>query len=127
MVVGSLVGAVIGIALGTLVNGILIWTIGKLRLGMEVEKVSAAFLAGLIVAAGGVFAGWLYTLFGSAPTGGLAGAIIRLIVAAGVLRAIGEALPGLRVKGWGGAFVAALAIAALGWLLSLVVGAQISS
>lgn len=123
MLIGSLIGAIIGIVIGTFVNGILIWIVAKLRLGMEVDRLSAAFLAGFLVAVGGALAGVLWNLIGSTPDSGLSGAISHLIVATAVLRAAGNAIPGLRVKGWGGALVAALAIGAVAWLISLAVSA----
>ena len=50
------------------------------------------------------------------------GAIIHLIVAAVVLMIGGRIVPGLRVKGFGGALVGALALAVVAWLVELVVG-----
>lgn len=123
MVVGSLVGAVIGLVLGTLVNGVLVWIVGRLGIGMKVDGFRSAFIAGFLIALGGVLAGILWNITGGTPSTGLAGAISNLIIATAVLFGIGRALPGVEVKGWGGALVAAIAIAVVGWLITLLLGA----
>ena len=50
MEIGSIIGAIIGVALGTVVYGILIWIVGKLGLGLKVDGFPSALLAGLLVA-----------------------------------------------------------------------------
>lgn len=117
MEAGLIVGAIIGVVLATFMNAILIFIVGKLKLGMEVAGFGAALLAGLLVAVGSAIAALLWSLIGQAPAGGMAGALINLIVAAAILLAIGNALKGVTVKGWTGALVAAVAIAALSWLI----------
>ena len=118
MLVGSIIGAIIGIALSTVVYSILIFIVGKLEVGMKVDKFSSAILAGLLVAIGGAIAAWLSTLLNAPAAVGVAGAIMHLIIAAAMLKAIGASLKGVEVKGWGGAFLAALAIAVIGWLIN---------
>jgi putative membrane protein len=49
--------------------------------------------------------------------GGFVGAIVHLVIAAIVLMLAGRFVKGLVVKGFTGALVAALAIAAVGWLI----------
>ena len=120
MVMGSIIGAIIGIAIATVIYSVLIFVVGKLELGMKVDKFSSAFLAGLLVAIGGAIAAWLSTLLNAPVAGGLAGAILHLVIAAAMLKAIGSSLQGIEVKGWGGAFLAALAIAVIGWLINFV-------
>ncbi|MEZ4769569.1 MAG: phage holin family protein [Caldilineales bacterium] len=55
--------------------------------------------------------------------GGILGAIVHLVIAAVVLMISGSIVPGLRVKGFVGALIAAVAIGVVGWLIGLVVSA----
>ena len=55
--------------------------------------------------------------------GGLLGAIVNLLVGAVVLLISDRFVPGMRVKGFTGALVAALAIGVIAWLISLLLGA----
>ena len=127
MDIGIILGAIIGIAIGTVVNGILIFVVGKLKLGMEVANFGSAFLAGLVVAVGAALAALFWRLTGGTPTTGVVGAVMNLIVAAAVLLVIGNSLKGITVKGWSGALVAAVAIAALAWLISLVLTPMVAN
>ena len=74
-----------------------------------------AVVAGLI--------NWLLGALGITIGGGILGAIIHLLIAAVVLMISGSIVPGMRVKGFGGALVAAIAIAVVGWLVGLIVSA----
>jgi putative membrane protein len=65
---------------------------------------------------------WLLGLLGIQIGGGWLGAIVNLIIAAVVLLVSGRIVPGLRVKGFGGALIAAIAIGVFSWLLNLVLG-----
>jgi type VI protein secretion system component VasK len=60
--VGTLVGAGIGVVLGTLINSILIWIIGKLGLGMKVDGFGSALAAGFFIALGAAIAAILWGL-----------------------------------------------------------------
>lgn len=53
-------------------------------------------------------------------------AIIRFLVSAVVLMVVGWLVPGMSVAGFGGAIVAALVIAALGWLAEKLFGKDAS-
>jgi len=65
---------------------------------------------------------WLLGLLGITIAGGLLGAIIHLIIAAVVLMISDRFISGLKVHGFGGALVAALAIAVVAWLITWLVG-----
>lgn len=54
------------------------------------------------------------------------GALVRLIVSAIVLMLVAFLLPGISVAGFKGAFLAALIIAILGWLVEALFGERIS-
>jgi putative membrane protein len=59
---------------------------------------------------------------GTGGNGSLLGAIIWLIVSAVVLLISARILPGFTVNGFTGAIIAAIAIAVIYWLISLVLG-----
>ena len=119
-----MLGAIVGIVIALLISGFIIWIVGKLGLGLTVSGFGAAFIAGAVIAiVGGVIA-WLLGLVGLTLAPGLLGGIVTLIVAAIVLMISGSFVPGMQVKGFLGAIVAAIAIAIVSgivyWLLSLV-------
>lgn len=122
MLIGSIIGAIIGIVIATIVSGLIIWLVGKLGLGIEVSGFGAAFLTAFFIALLWAFTAWLWNAIGYTPAGGISGAITHLILTAAFLYAIRNSISGLQVKGWSGAIIAAVAIAVVTWLLSLVLG-----
>lgn len=120
MVVGSIIGAIIGLAISTVVAGLLIWLVGKLGLGIEVDGFGPAFLTGFVIGLAWLFATFLWNLIGYTPAEGIAGAITHLILTAGFLYAFRNSISGLRVKGFTGALIAAAAIALITWVASFV-------
>ncbi len=119
----TIAGLIVGILITTLLAGLIIWIVGKLGLGLEVSGLGTAFLAALVVAVVSALIAWLWGLMGYSPGGGLAGAIIHLLVTATVLLFADRVVPGLKVKGFTGALIAAVAIGVVGWLVGLVPGA----
>lgn len=117
----NIIGLIIGILLGTLVSGFVIWIVGKLRLGLEVNGFGAAFVAAIIIAVVSNIVTWLLGVLGISIGTGILAAIINLVIAAIVLMISGSLVRGLRVKGFGGALVAAVAIGLVGWLVALLV------
>ena len=115
----STLGFVVGTLLGALVTGLLIWIVGKMKLGIEVDGFKPAYLAAIFIAVFNAFARWLWSVIGYTPEGGWAGALTHVIIAAGFLLAAGSLIKGLRVKGFIGALIASLAIAAVQWLINL--------
>jgi putative membrane protein len=61
---------------------------------------------------------WLLGALGVGVGGGLVGLIINLIVAAVVLMISDRFVAGMKVNGFGGAIVAAIAIAVVNWLVT---------
>ena len=59
---------------------------------------------------------WLLGLLGITIGGGLLGAIVYLVVAAVVLMISDKFVPGMKVNGFGGAIIAAIAIGVVDWL-----------
>lgn len=54
------------------------------------------------------------------------GAVVRFVVSALVLMAVGWLLPGIKVNGFIGALIAAAVIAILGYIVELILGERIS-
>jgi putative membrane protein len=105
-----------------LISGFVIWIVSKLRLGLEVDGFGSAFVAAVIIA---VVAGILTFLLGIAgfmDGGGLIGGLVHLVISAFVLMICSKILPGLKVKGFTGAFVASLSIGMFYWLGGLLLG-----
>ena len=114
----TIIGVIIGILIGSLFTGLIIWVVGKLGLGLEVSGFGPAFIAAIVIAILNGLVAWLLSVLGITIGGGLLGAILHLVIAAIVLMAAGNFVKGLVVKGFTGALVAALAIAAVGWLIT---------
>lgn len=112
-----IVTAIIG-----LISGFVIWIVGKLRLGLEVDRFGSAFIAAIVIA---VLAGIITFILGIAGIldgGGLIGGIVHLVISAIVLMISSRLLPGLKVNGLSGALVASIAIGAVYWLGGLLLG-----
>ena len=80
MLSGSIIGAIIGIVIVTIVSGLIIWLVGKLGLGIEVSGFGPAFLTAFFIALLWAFAAWLWNAIGYTPAGGISGAITHLIL-----------------------------------------------
>ncbi len=109
MLIGSLISAVIA--------GLVIWIVAKLKLGLEVESFVWAMIAG-------VFIGVLTNLLMQFTTdfGGWGGALLHLVISAGVILGSGSLLKGLKVNGFVGALIAAVAIAAINFIATWLLG-----
>jgi putative membrane protein len=100
------------------VSAIVIWVVGKLNLGLSVKSFGSAIIAAVVIAlVAGVF-NWALSSLGIAIGGGMVGAIITLIIAAVVLLISGVFVPGMSVKGFSGALIAAIAISIVSWLIN---------
>ena len=118
-----ILGTILGILIAALFSGIIIWIVGKLGLGLEVDGFAPAFLAGIVIAILGGVITWLLGAVGLSLGGGLLGAIIHLVIAALVIYLSASVVRGLRTKGFTGALVAAIAIGVVAWLATLIAGA----
>jgi putative membrane protein len=108
--------------IAALFSSVIIWIVGKLGLGLEVDGWVSAFIAGIAIAIISGLITWLLGAVGITIGGDILGAIIHLIIAAVVIYLAGSVVAGLKVKGFSGALIAAIAIGVVGWLASLVVG-----
>ena len=118
----EIVGLLVGIVIGALISGFVIWVVGKLGLGLEVDGFGSAFIAAIIIAIVGGIVNWLLGVLGLTIGGGWLGALVHLVIAAIVLMISDRLLQGLRVAGFLGALIVAIAIGAVYWLLGLLIG-----
>lgn len=107
-----MVASIIGAFIGGLIFGLIIWLIAKLNLGLEVDSYWWAVVAGVVISA---FSNLAATLIPNA--GGLIGAIISLVIAAIVILISDKIVKGMRVSGFTGALVAAIAIGVVQWII----------
>ncbi len=111
----ELIGIIIGIAISAVVSGLIIWIVSKLNLGLQVDNFGWAMLAGLLI---GLFTNIIMRVV---PAGNdIVNLIINLVVSAAVIFACGALLKGMTVKGFGGALIAAVAIAIVGFGLAML-------
>ncbi len=115
------IAALIGSAIGAVISGLIIWIIGKLNLGLEVENFGWAIIAGVFIA---VVTNLILQFLGNfnVITTGFIGAIIYVVVAASVILSGGSFLRGLKVKGYTGALIAAVAIAVINGVATWLIG-----
>ena len=111
----------IGLIVGFVSSAIVIWIVSILGLGLSVDSFMSAIIAAIVIAIVGAVVLWLFGLLGLSIGVSLAGAIIYLIVAAVILFISDRFLPGMQVRGFSGAIVAAIAIFAVTYFLSSLV------
>ena len=116
--------ALVSLVVVLIVSAIVILIVGKLNLGLEVSGFGGDFVAALVIAIVGGLVAWLLNVLGITFGGGLLGALAMLVVAALVLMVSDKFAPGMKVNGFGGAIIAAIAIGVVtwvvNWLISLV-------
>ena len=122
----ALWGLLIAVTIVGLISGFVIWIVGKLKLGLEVDGFGSAFLAAIVIAIVAGIITWLLSIAGIQDGSGLIGGIVHLIVSAIVLMICDRFLSGLKVAGFVGALVASIAIGAVYWLGGLVLGLVIT-
>ena len=115
-------GVILNFVIALLISALVIWIVSRLNLGLTVRGYGAAIIAALVIAVVGGVILWLLGLLGITIGGGLLGAIVLLIVAAVVLMLSDKFVPGMEVKGFTGAIVAAIAIAVVSWIISWLFG-----
>lgn len=113
----TILGVIIGILIGAIFSGLVIWIVGKLGLGLEVSGFGPAYIAAIVIAVVSWIVIWLLGLLGISLGVGLLAAIVHLVIAAIVLMVAGNFVKGLEVKGFTGALVGAIALAIVGFLV----------
>ena len=116
-------GVIVNAIIAVLVAAVVILIVSKLNLGLSVTGFGSAIIAAIVIAVVGAVIMWLLGLLGITIGGGLLGLIVLLIVAAVVLMVSDKFVPGMKVNGFGGAIIAAIAIAVVYWLLTLLLNA----
>ncbi len=112
----SYMNSIVSIFVSLIIAAIVIWIVGKLNLGLSVKSFGSAIIAAIVITlVAGIFY-WLFDSLGISIGGGVIGAIIQLVVTALVLLISNLFVPGMSVKGFGGAIIAAISIAILNWL-----------
>ena len=116
-----MLGILFGALLGAIVAAILIWIVGKLGLGMQVDGFGPAILTGLLYGVLNAVIHWLLGLVNFAPAGFWL-FLTNLVISAIALLLAARAVKGVRVSGFLGAVIAVLGMAGVSWLISWLVG-----
>ena len=119
-----MLGNILGLVIALVVAAVVLMVVSRFNLGLKVEGFGSAIIAAIAIAVVGAVVNWLLITvlkLDPANTGWLS-AIIFLIVAAVVLMVADRFVAGLKVAGFAGAIIAAIAIGVIYWLLSLVFG-----
>jgi putative membrane protein len=115
-------GAILNAIVVVIVAAVVLMIVSRFKLGLTVDGFVAAIIAAIVIAVVGAVIMWLLGLLNITIGGGLLGLIVFLIVAAVVLMISDKFVPGMKVNGFGGAIIAAIAIAVVGWLVMWLLG-----
>jgi putative membrane protein len=111
---------ILSFIIAVIVAAVVLMIVSRLNLGLSVANFTSAIIAAVVIALVSAVVNWLLGALGIGPGGGFLGLIINLIVAAIVLMISDRFVAGMRVNGFGGALVAAIAIAVVNWLVALL-------
>jgi putative membrane protein len=117
----TLLVAVIAALVAALVNALLIWIIGKLGIGIEVDGFGPAILTAILMAVFTVITHLIWGLLNFSPGAGLSGFVTNLVASAAALLFAGGIVKGLRVKGFLGALLAVLGMTGVGWVANWLI------
>ena len=115
-------GAIWSFIIAVVVAAVVLMIVSRLNLGLSVSGFMSAAIAAVVIAVVGAVVIWLLGLFGMSVGGGFIGTLVYLVVAAIILMISDKFVPGMKVNGFMGAVVAAIAIAVVYWLLSWLLG-----
>jgi putative membrane protein len=115
-------GVILSAIAVVIVAAVVIMIVSRFKLGLSVTGFGAAIIAAIVIAVVGAAINWLLGLLGITIGGGLLGAIVYLLVAAVVLMISDRFVPGMKVNGFGGAIIAAIAIGVVSWLIAWFLG-----
>ena len=111
-------GLFINFLVALIVAAVVIFIVGRLGLGMTVDGFVPAIISALAIAVVGTIVYWILGFFSLNLGAGLCGALGYLIVAAIILRISDRFVPGMHVKGFMGAIIAAIAIGVVAWIVA---------
>lgn len=119
-----MLGAIITFVIALLATALVLYVVSKMNLGLTVESFGSAIIAGIVIGLVAAVVNWLIGLIlpGLGSGVGLIPWIINIVIAALILMLGASFLPGLKVSGFGGAIIAAIAIGVIGWLVQWVLG-----
>lgn len=119
----AMVGTILGLALAWAFGAIVLMIVSRLGLGLVVDGFVPAFIASAVITVVSGVITWLLGLINISVGGsGLIGALVSLVVAAVVLLVSDRFVKGMRVNGFVGALIAAIAYGVIVWLLQWVIG-----
>jgi putative membrane protein len=115
-------GALWSAIVAVVVAAVVLLIVSRFNLGLSVSGFGAAAISAIVIAIVGAIVVWLLGLLGITLGGGFLGALAYLVVAAVVLLLAARFVPGLTVKGFVGAIVAAIGIGVVYWILAWLLG-----
>lgn len=118
-----MLSTLLSIVIGLVLYALVIYIVGRLGMGLTVANFTSALIAGAVIAIVAWLVWWLLGLLGIGNGSGLIAAIVNLIVAAVILLIADRFVPGMKVNGFVGALIAAVAIAVVAWLIGLLLNA----
>lgn len=104
------------------VAAVVLMVVSRLNLGLTVANFTSAIIAAVVIAIVGAVVNWLLGALGLTFGGGWLGTIVYLVVAAVVLMVSDRFVSGMKVSGFGGAIIAAIAIAVVYWIVTWLLG-----
>lgn len=108
------------VLLSWLLAALVIFIVGRLGLGLTVDGFVPALIAAAVIAIVSAVIMWLLGALNITIGGGFLGVIVSLIVAAVVLLIADRFVPGMKVAGFVGAIIAAIAIGVVAWFVNWV-------
>ncbi|MBK7217625.1 MAG: phage holin family protein [Candidatus Promineofilum sp.] len=112
---------ILSAVIAIVVYAIVIYIVSRLGLGLTVSSFTDALIAGAVIAIVAWLVNWLLVdVFEISVGANWLGAILNLVVAAVVLMIADRFVPGMKVGGFVGALIAAIAIAVVAWLIGLL-------
>ncbi len=115
-------GYILSFLVALVVSALVIYIVGRLNLGLTVDGFGAAIMAAVVIAVVGTVVLWLLSVLGLPVGAGMYGLLITIVVAAIILMLSDRFVKGMKVKGFTGAIVAAVAIGVVGYLVSWLLG-----
>ena len=118
-----MLSTLLSIVIGLVLYAVVIYIVSRLGMGLTVANFTSALIAGAVIAIVAWLVWWLLGAIGIGNGSGLIAAIVNLIVAAVILLIADRFVPGMKVNGFVGALIAAVAIAVVAWLIGLLLNA----
>lgn len=115
--------SILSLLLAWALGAVVLMIVSRLGAGLSVEGFVPAFIASAVITAVTWVIIWLLGVFGIVLGGtGWFAALVGLVVAAVVLMVSDRFVKGMKVNGFGGAIIAAIAYGVIVWLIQWVVG-----